>query len=131
MREQDQLRAFPLLLSRWDFLLLPVSRWESSELIKISQGKANILNLISIEILYTIDDHPGNRAAKVYELVHGEGHDSSCEHIVLHESVPCSPQTFEDIEVDVVFRDFVESAPIGVGGRVEEGGRGRVPYASD
>lgn len=59
--------------------------------------------------------------------MHDEGQDSRCQDIVLHKSIPCSPQPFEDIEVDVVLGDFIELAPVGVRGRIEEGGGGRIP----
>lgn len=50
--------------------------------------------------------------------MHNERHDSSCEDIILHVRVPGSPESLEDIEMDVVFRDLFEG--LGVGFRLLE-----------
>ena len=76
-----------------------------------------ILYLISVEVWYSVDDHPGYGAAEVDDLVHYERHDAGRQDIVLHERVPCCPQSLEVIQVDIVFRYLIEIAPIGLGGR--------------
>ena len=88
---------------------------------------AYVLNLVLIEVGNPIDDHPRDRASKVDEFMHDERHDSSCENVILHESIPCSPKPFEDIKVNIIFGDFVELAPIGMRRRVKKGGRSRIP----
>jgi len=83
-----------------------------------------VLNLVSVEIWYPIDDHPWQRTAKVNELMHHERHNTGCEDIVLHVGIPCSPHPLENIEVNVVSRNLVELAPVGVWRRREQRARG-------
>ena len=49
------------------------------------------LDLVPVEPWYHTDDDPGQGAAKVDDLVHGERHDAGGEDIVLHERVPRRP----------------------------------------
>lgn len=88
---------------------------------------AYILDLVLVEVGDSIDHHPWDRASEVDELMHYEGQDSRCQDIILHESIPCSPQAFEYVKVNIVLGYFVELAPVGVRRRVEEAGGGRVP----
>lgn len=82
--EEDELGALPLLGGRRDFAGL---------------------DLVFFEVGHHVDYDPGQRATKVYDLMHHKGHDSRGKDIVLHVRVPRSPETLEDIEVDIVFGD--------------------------
>lgn len=92
-----------------------------------SQGVSHILDLVLVEVGDTVDDHPRNGAPKIHKLMHSERHDSSRQDIILHECIPGGPQAFEDIEMNVVFRNLVELTPVGVRGRVEETGGSGIP----
>ncbi|KAB8338920.1 hypothetical protein FH972_021860 [Carpinus fangiana] len=89
--QQDQLRASPLLLPGGYLLVL--------DLVLVQGGNA-------------VDDHPGQRAAKVDNLVHDEGHDAGGKHVILHERIPGQPETLKDVQGDVVGGNFVVFAPV-------------------
>lgn len=59
---------------------------------------AYTLDLVLVESWHAIDQDPRERASKVDSLVHGKGHDSRGKDIVLHISVPRSPETLKDVE---------------------------------
>lgn len=67
VREEDQFCAHPLLPDGWD--LRP-------------------LNLVLVEVWYAVDDDPRYAATEVDDLVHHEAHDSGCQDIVGHVSIP-------------------------------------------
>ena len=46
--------------------------------------------------------------------MHYKGHDARSKDIILHEGVPSCPQPLEHVEVDIVFGDVVELAPVGI-----------------
>ncbi len=75
------------------------------------------MNLVLIEVTYVVDNDPGQGAAKVDDFVHQKRHDASSEDIVLYVGVPRSPQALEDIEMDIVFGDLIELAPVSLLGR--------------
>ena len=56
------------------------------------------MNLVFVELWHAVDNDPGEGASEVDELMHGEGHDSSSEDIVLHVGIPGSPETLKDVE---------------------------------
>ncbi|EFE35075.1 uncharacterized protein ARB_06031 [Trichophyton benhamiae CBS 112371] len=82
MAEKNEFGAIPLFLQGRDFILQQ-----------------------------TVDDHPGKRAAKVDDLVHGKGHDAGGEDVVLHVGVPGRPHLLEDIELGVVCGRLLELGP--------------------
>ena len=53
-----------------------------------------VLDLVFIKSWYALDDHPRERATKIYDFVHDKGHDSRCEDIILHEGIPGNPEAF-------------------------------------
>ena len=102
MREQDQLSALPLLLARRDLL---------------------VLDLVAPKEFHAVHDEPGQRAAKVDQLVQHKGQEPRGQDVVLHVRVPGRPGPLEDVEMHVVLGDFFELAPVRVRlGKVEEGG---------
>jgi hypothetical protein len=111
--QQDELGALPLLSGSRDLVLL---------------------NLVLVEIGNAIDDHPGERATKVDELVHQEGHDTGGEHIVANVGVPRHPQLLKVIEVYIVLGHLFELVPVRVGSvreSVLENGRRVAMYRSE
>jgi hypothetical protein len=111
--QQDELGALPLLSGSRDLVLL---------------------NLVLVEIGNAIDDHPGERATKVDELVHQEGHDAGGEHIVANVGVPRHPQLLKVIEVYIVLGHLFELVPVRVGSvreSVLENGRRVAMYRSE
>ena len=58
--------------------------------------------------------------------MHQKRHDARRKHIVLHVGIPSRPQTLEDVEMNVVFRDVVELTPVGILWS-EEKGRREIP----
>ncbi|EFE44044.1 hypothetical protein TRV_01172 [Trichophyton verrucosum HKI 0517] len=83
MAEKNEFGAIPLFLQGRDFILQQ-----------------------------TVDDHPGKRAAKVDDLVHGKGHDAGGEDVVLHVGVPGRPHLLEDIELGVYVSGGGESSVV-------------------
>jgi len=71
------------------------------------------LKLVFVEIGDTVDYYPGKGTSKVDGFVHDKGHDSSREDVVLHICIPGRPEAFEDVEMDIVFRELVVDAKIG------------------
>lgn len=101
--------------------------WEDISIGHISEPGRSclyILNLVFVEVTYVVDNDPGQRAAKVDNFVHQKGHDASSENVVLHVGVPRSPQALEDVEMDIVFGDFIKLAPVSVLGHEKRGGCG-------
>ena len=82
---------------------------------------AYILDFVFVEVWDAVYDCPWNRAAKINDLVHDEGHDSGSEDIVLQICIPSCPQALQKIKVDVVFGDLIELAPVSVGRGGKEG----------
>lgn len=80
------------------------------------------MNFILSEESETIDNDPWERSAEIHEFVHHERHDTCCQDIVLHIGIPCVPQSLEDIEMDIVFRDLLEGVPVSLRARSKEGG---------
>lgn len=93
-----------------------------------------VLDLVLVKVWSAVDDHPWNRAAKVDNLVHEERHDARGKDIVTNESVPCSPEAFKVVELNIVFRNLFKLTPVCAGlvwERVlEEGGRVAVRHMS-
>ena len=79
-----------------------------------SDWSTYVLNLVLVEKRNAIDDHPGQRAAKVDKFVHQEGHDAGGEHIVANVCVPRHPQLFKVIEVYIVLGHLFELVPVRV-----------------
>lgn len=92
-----------------------------------SGGKAHLLKLPPAEVRDRVDDDPRQTAAKVDDLVHDKGHDAGGEDVVLHPQVPGGPETFDDVELDIVLVDVVEHAEVGLGRGVVGEHDGRVP----
>ena len=46
--------------------------------------------------------------------MHQEGQDTRRQNVILHVGIPCCPQPLKYIQVNIVFRDIVELAPVGV-----------------
>lgn len=65
--DEDDGGALPLLLERWDLL---------------------VLDLVLVEVWDLVHDHEGNAAAEVDNFVHGEAHDTRRESVILHKQVP-------------------------------------------
>ena len=86
--QENQPCAIPLLLGRGYFLLarcqlgLELSEWTVS---------THVLDLVFVQEGEAVNDDPGQRAAKVNNLMHDKGHDAGGKDIVLHEGVPCRP----------------------------------------
>lgn len=53
--------------------------------------------------------------------MHHKRHDAGSQDIILHPSIPGGPQPLNDIEVGVVFRNFVKLAPVRRGRRESRG----------
>lgn len=51
--------------------------------------------------------------------MHDEAHDTGGEVVVLHPEVPRRPQALGYIELDIVFRDFLEDVGEGDARRIE------------
>lgn len=92
--EQDELGAFPLVGSSWDFLL---SRsmlaggerwWRISPCCEVAGKQTYPLNLVLVKVRNLSNDHPRDAASKVNNFVHGEAHNTSGKDIVLHVCVP-------------------------------------------
>ena len=90
MGQQYKLGAIPLFLRCWDFLL-PKRKQYSFVQLKPSDWRTYILYFVFIEVWNVVDNHPGQRAAKVHGLMHQERHDACCEDIILHIGIPCCP----------------------------------------
>jgi hypothetical protein len=73
-----------------------------------------VLELVSVEERYAVDDDPGKRASKVEELVDDKGHDSCRQDIVAHPCVPGHPHLLEVVELHVVLGDLLKGAPVRV-----------------
>lgn len=77
-------------------------------------AEAYVLDFVFVEVGNCVDNDPGQRPAKVHDFMHHERHNARCEDVILHVCVPCGPEAFEKIEVDIVLRDLVELTPVSV-----------------
>lgn len=66
------------------------------------------MNLELSEIWDLIHYYEWESSAEVDQLVHGEGHDTGGENIVLHVGVPCGPSLLKCVEVNIVLGNLVE-----------------------
>jgi len=109
--QQNQFGAIPLFLPSRDFLLYS----PSATLIPPSPLAlhTHVLNLVFVEIWNAVDDHPRQRSTKIDNLVHEKGHDASGQDIIADKGVPGSPETLKVVELNIVFGDFFELAPVG------------------
>jgi hypothetical protein len=73
-----------------------------------------MLELVSVEVRYAVDDDPGKRAAEVKRLVDNKRHDSRCQDIVTHPRVPGHPHLLEVVELHIVLGDLLKRAPVRV-----------------
>lgn len=71
------------------------------------------MNLVFVEVGYSVHDHEREGSAKVDSLVHDKGHDAGGEYIVLHVGVPRSPGLLEEVEVYIVLSDLIEVVRVG------------------
>lgn len=130
--EENQLGALPLFLGGGYFSLGWVSvGWEWYGGLWWGRGSTYSLNLVFVEVGHAVDDNPGERAAKVDNFVHHEGHDSCREDVVLHVCVPSlggmlahcwnssqegrtyGPETLKDIEsLAIVVSDAIVLVPV-------------------
>lgn len=85
-------------------------------------GDSYVLNLVLFEETKSVDKNPRESSAEVHDFVHHERHNASCEDIVLHKGIPGDPQSLKDIEVNIVFGDLLEMAPVRLRGRRKQGG---------
>lgn len=75
-------------------------------------GFAYVLDFVFVEEGDHVDDYPGQRAAKIDQLVHDKGHDAGGENVILEVGVPRSPQPLEYVQVDVVLADELVILPV-------------------
>lgn len=111
-------------------------RWEScatnnQDLVEVARGlePTYLLHLVLSEVWNTVDDDPGQRTAKVKDLVDEERHDTRGQDVVTHPCVPGQPHLLKVVELDIVLGDLLEGAPVGVL-RHGRQNRGCVPVAS-
>ena len=90
MGQQYKLGAIPLF-SRCREFLLPKREQPLSGPLKPSERRTYILYFVLIEVWNVVDNHPGQRAAEVHNLMHQERHNACGEDIVLHVGIPCCP----------------------------------------
>ena len=122
MTEKDESRAFPLFLQGGNLVLYETWRISDLQSRQTFYGNAYVLNLVLSEKTESVDDNPWERSAEIHDFVHHERHDTGCEDIVLHKSVPGFPQSLKNIEVDIVLGDFLEVAPVRLRRRRKQGG---------
>ena len=88
--------------------------------------RSYVLDLVLVEVGYLVHDEPRQGPSKVYDFMHYERQDSGGEYIILHESVPCRPETLKNIEMNIVLGNLVELTPVRFRWGVERESR-RVP----
>lgn len=85
------------------------------------------MKLVPVEVRNGIDNHPGRRATKVYDLVHQERHYTSGEGVILHVEVPSGPQALDDVELHIDLGYLFEDGEVvGRVGAVETTGDGGI-----
>ena len=83
--EKNEPSALPLLLP---CRYLGLDGGQSRRERYIAGRRTDVLNLVLVEVGNGVDDHPGNRAAKVDNFVHEEAHDSGRNRVILHPEIP-------------------------------------------
>lgn len=64
---------------------------------KIGIIGTHTLNLVLPKEPERIDDNPRQSTTEIHDFMHKEGHEAGSQDIVLHVSVPCCPESLEDV----------------------------------
>lgn len=126
MGEKDEKGTLPLFPGGGNFVLAVTISIRLRQI--VCNAATYRLDLVAPEPGNHIDYDPRQRASKVDDLVHDEGHDARGENIVLHVGVPSQPHALGVVERDIVLGDLFKRAPVRVL-RHRRQNRSRVPDA--
>lgn len=73
-----------------------------------------ILDFIFVKVRYSVDDHPWEGTPKVEQLMKHKRHDARSKDIILQVGIPGSPETLEEVQVDMILGDLVEMGQVGL-----------------